>query len=90
MPSARCNIRRVRSDANTAALELSIPGQHRMAAPLVAGDFTAWVPVPMERGADGAFRMRVVIPRGTEFRFRVLQEGDDESFEPHRLARVTV
>jgi hypothetical protein len=93
MTSARYNIRKIRSDGDTVSIDLCMPASSGVTRPTVAGDFTAWVPVPMEAGADGAFRMRFVIPRGSELRYRISVDDDDHdarSCIPRPLARVTV
>lgn len=87
MPSAPCQINRVRADHNTVSLDLCVPASARSAAPAVTGNFTAWVPVLMNATADGGFSMRVVIPRGAQLRYRVLLDGLPDEHRP--LARVS-
>jgi len=57
---------------DTTQVELRLQPSCTATTASVAGNFTAWVPVPMNRRTDGSFTLLVSTQRGAELKCRAL------------------
>jgi 1,4-alpha-glucan branching enzyme len=56
----------------------------------VAGDFTAWAPMTMERSAAGEFRLGLQIETGRRLCYRFLLDGETWMNDPNAPELVTM
>ena len=56
----------------------------------VAGDFTAWAPLAMERATAGEFTLRLQVERGRRLCYRFLLDGETWTNDPNAADFVTM
>jgi hypothetical protein len=71
-------------------IEFRVPAEFGALHADVAGDFTAWVPLAMERAPAGEFRLLLQLEPGRRLCYRFLLDGDTWMNDPNATEFVTM